>query len=213
MSVRVLLIDDHEVVRTGLKMYLSLDPELSVVGEAANGQEGLERALELRPDVVVMDLMMPVMDGITATRLIRAQLPDTEVIALTSALEEHKVHGAVQAGASGYLLKDAGSEMLMAAIHAAARGEVYLHPEAARRLVREFRSPEMREHLTPREVLTLQLIARGLSNREVAAELGISEPTVKTHVSRLLSKLGLESRTQAALYALKNGIASLEGGV
>ncbi len=210
MSVRVLLVDDHEVVRMGLKMYLSLDPDLEVVGEAANGQEGLERALALRPDVVVMDLMMPVMDGISATRQIRAQLPDTEVIALTSALEEHKVHGAVQAGASGYLLKDAGSEMLTAAIHAAARGEVYLHPEAARRLVREFRAPDMREHLTPREVLTLQLIARGLSNRDVATELNISEPTVKTHVSRLLSKLGLESRTQAALYALKHGIASLE---
>lgn len=211
MSVRVLLVDDHDVVRTGLRMYFSLDPELEVVGEARNGQEAVEQALALTPDVVVMDLLMPVLDGIAATRQIKAALPDTEVIALTSALEEHKVHGAVQAGASGYLLKDAGSEMLLAAIHAAARGEVYLHPEAARRLVREFRAPDMREHLTPREILTLQLIARGLSNRDVAAELGVSEPTVKTHVSRLLSKLGLESRTQAALYALKHGIASLDG--
>ncbi|ADV66774.1 response regulator [Deinococcus maricopensis] len=210
MTVRVLLVDDHDVVRTGLKMYLALDPDLDIVGEAANGQEAVEQVAALAPDVVVMDILMPVMDGITATRQIRAQFPDTEVLALTSALEEHKVNGAIDAGAVGYLLKDATSDTLTEAIHAAARGEVRLHPEAARRLVRDFRSPDMREHLTPKEVLTLQLIARGHANREIAQELGITEATVKTHVSRLLGKLGLTSRTQAALYALKAGLAHLD---
>ncbi|WP_433961778.1 response regulator [Deinococcus sonorensis] len=191
-------------------MYLSLDPGLEVVGEAANGQEAWEQAQLLRPDVVIMDLMMPVLDGIAATRRIRSAVPETEVLALTSALEEHRVNGAIEAGAISYLLKDASSETLCEAIHAAARGEVRLHPEAARRLVREFRSPDMREHLTPREVLTLQLIAQGHSNRDIARQLEISEVTVKTHVSRLLSKLGVDSRTQAALYALKHGVARLE---
>ncbi len=181
-----------------------------MVGEARNGEEAVKQAALLRPDVVIMDLMMPVLDGVQATRLIRTAQPDTEVLALTSALEEHKVNAAIQAGATGYLLKDASSDMLLEAIHHAARGEVYLHPEAARRLVNGFRSPEMREHLTAREVLILQLIARGHSNRRIAEDLGVGEPTVKTHVSRILSKLELESRTQAALYALKAGLATLD---
>jgi two-component system, NarL family, response regulator LiaR len=210
--VRVLIVDDHEVVRQGLKMFLALDAGLLIVGEAADGQQALQRVAELRPDVVVMDLMMPVMGGVAATREIRAQFPDTEVLALTSALEEHQVSGAIDAGATGYLLKDASVDTLTEAIHAAARGEVRLHPEAARRLVREFRTPDMRESLTPRETLILKLIARGWANKTIAAELSVSEPTVKTHVSRLLSKLGLSSRTQAALYALKHGLASLEHG-
>ncbi|WP_034385207.1 response regulator transcription factor [Deinococcus sp. YIM 77859] len=208
--VRVLLVDDHAVVRQGLRLFLSLDPLIEVVGEAANGEEALAQAGRLRPDVVVMDLMMPVMDGIQATRAIRRTLPDTEVIALTSTLEEHKVNGAIDAGAMGYMLKDASSDTLAEAIHAAARGEVRLHPEAARRLVRDFRTPDMRESLTPKEVIVLQLIARGYSNRDIAADQNVTEATVKTHVSRLLSKLGLESRTQAALYALRHGLATLE---
>ncbi|ANE43056.1 response regulator [Deinococcus puniceus] len=211
-SVRVLLVDDHAVVRQGLRLFLGLDPLIDVVGEAANGEEALAEAARLRPDVVVMDLMMPVMDGITATRLLRRQLPDTEVIALTSTLEEHKVNGAIDAGAMGYMLKDASSDTLAEAIHAAARGEVRLHPEAARRLVRDFRSPEMRENLTPKEVIVLQLIAHGHSNRDIAQDQGVAEATVKTHVSRLLGKLGLESRTQAALYALRHGLATLDEG-
>ncbi len=209
-SVRVLLVDDHAVVRQGLRLFLGLDPLIDVVGEAANGEEALAEAARLRPDVVVMDLMMPVMDGITATRLLRRQLPDTEVIALTSTLEEHKVNGAIDAGAMGYMLKDASSDTLAEAIHAAARGEVRLHPEAARRLVRDFRSPDMRENLTPKEVIVLQLIAHGHSNRDIAQDQGVAEATVKTHVSRLLGKLGLESRTQAALYALRHGLATLD---
>ena len=208
--IRLLLVDDHDVVRQGLKMFLSLDETLEVVGEARNGEEAVAQVAALRPDVVIMDLMMPVMGGVEATRLIRAAYPETEVLALTSALEEHKVNAAVQAGATGYLLKDASSEMLLSAIHHAARGEVYLHPEAALRLVRDFRAPDMREHLTPREVLILQLISHGHSNRRIAEELSVGEPTVKTHVSRILSKLELESRTQAALYALKAGLATLE---
>ncbi|WP_019585942.1 response regulator [Deinococcus apachensis] len=210
--VRVLLVDDHAVVRQGLRLFLGLDPQIEVVGEAANGEEALAETDRLNPDVVVMDLMMPVMDGIQATRLLRRQHPDIEVIALTSTLEEHKVNGAIDAGAMGYMLKDASSDTLADAIHAAARGEVRLHPEAARRLVRDFRTPEMRETLTPKEVIVLQLIARGYSNRDIAADQGVTEATVKTHVSRLLSKLGLESRTQAALYALRHGLASLEEG-
>ncbi|WP_027482537.1 response regulator [Deinococcus pimensis] len=210
MTVKVMLVDDHDVVRMGLKMYLSLDPDLEIVAEATNGQEALERVDAAKPDVVVMDLMMPVMDGVTATRELRARHPDVEVLALTSALEEHKVRGAIEAGATGYLLKDASSELLIEAIHAAARGEVRLHPEAAKRLMREFRAPDMREHLTAQETRILRLIARGLPNKSIAEELGVTEPTVKTHVSRLLSKLGLGSRTQAALYALKQGLATLE---
>ncbi|BDP40941.1 DNA-binding response regulator [Deinococcus aetherius] len=211
-TVRVLLVDDHAVVRQGLRLFLGLDPSIEVVGEAANGEEALAQAGTLRPQVVVMDLMMPVMDGIQATRLLRRQHPDTEVIALTSTLEEHKVNGAIEAGAIGYMLKDASSDTLADAIHAAARGEVRLHPEAARRLVRDFRTPDMRETLTPKETIVLQLIARGHSNRDIAQDQGVSEATVKTHVSRLLSKLGLESRTQAALYALRHGLARLEEG-
>ncbi len=210
-TVRVLLVDDHAVVRQGLRLFLGLDPDIEVVGEAGNGEEALAEAQRLTPDVVVMDLMMPVMDGITATRALRRALPDTEVIALTSTLEEHKVNGAIEAGAISYMLKDASSDTLAEAIHAASRGEVRLHPEAARRLVRDFRSAEMRETLTPKETIVLQLIARGRSNRDIAADQGVSEATVKTHVSRLLSKLELDSRTQAALYALKHGIASLDG--
>lgn len=207
--VRVLLVDDHTVVRQGLRLFLSLDPLIEVVGEAANGEEALAEAGRLHPDVVIMDLMMPVMDGIQATRQLRRTFPDTEVIALTSTLEEHKVNGAIEAGAISYMLKDTSSDTLADAIHAAARGEVRLHPEAARRLVRDFRSVDMRESLTPKEVIVLQLIARGHANRDIARDQNVSEATVKTHVSRLLSKLGLDSRTQAALYALRHGLASL----
>ncbi|UBV43345.1 response regulator transcription factor [Deinococcus taeanensis] len=210
-SVRVLLVDDHAVVRQGLRLFLGLDPLIDVIGEAANGEEALHAAQTLRPEVIIMDLMMPVMDGITATRTLKRQHPDMEVIALTSTLEEHKVNGAIEAGAISYMLKDASSDTLADAIHAAARGEVRLHPEAARRLVRDFRGGEMRESLTPKETIVLQLLAHGYSNKDIAADQGVSEATVKTHVSRLLSKLGLDSRTQAALYALKHGIATLDG--
>jgi len=210
MTVRVLLVDDHDVVRQGLRMYLGLDSSIDIVGEARNGQEALELIPAVQPQVVVMDLLMPVMDGITAIREIRARFADVEILALTSALEDHKVIGAVEAGATGYLLKDASSDTITEAIHAAARGEVRLHPEAARRLVREVRSPVTHEALTPRETEILRLLAKGHPNKVIARNLGVGEPTVKTHVSSLLAKLGLQSRTQAALYALKQGLVSLD---
>ncbi|WP_028923105.1 response regulator [Pseudonocardia acaciae] len=206
MPVRVLIADDHSVVRQGLRMFLKLDPELEVVGEAANGEEAIRMARALTPDVVLMDLLMPGTDGITATQRIRAEVDGTEVLALTSVLEDASVVGAVQAGAVGYLLKDTQAEQLCKAIKAAARGQVQLAPEAAARLVREVRAPDSPETLTGREVDVLRALARGLTNREIGRALNIGERTVKTHVSHLLGKLGLQSRTQAALHAVRIGL-------
>lgn len=208
MPIKVLLADDHSVVRQGLRMFLALDPDLDVVGEAVNGKEALRLVGELHPDVVLMDLLMPEMDGITATSAIRRQYPDTEVIALTSVLEDEKVYGAIRAGAIGYLLKDTEADELCRAIKAAAAGQVQLSPQAAARLMREVRTPDSPEQLTPREIEVLQLLAHGLANKEIARELSIGEKTVKTHVSNILSKLGVLSRTQAALYAVRAGLVS-----
>lgn len=209
MTIRILLVDDHAVVRQGLRMFLSLDPELEVVGEAADGAEGLRAARELKPDVVLMDLLMPGVDGIAATAAIRGELPNTEVIALTSVLEDEAVFGAVRAGAIGYLLKDTQADELCRAIKAAAAGQVQLSPKAAARLMREVRAPESPEPLTERETDVLRLLARGQSNKEIALGLSIGEKTVKTHVSNVLAKLGVPSRTQAALYAVRIGLVSL----
>jgi DNA-binding NarL/FixJ family response regulator len=210
MPVRILIADDHSVVRQGLRMFLALDPELEVVGEAENGSRALELARELRPDVVLMDLLMPVMDGVTAIEAIRRELADTEVIALTSVLEDASVVGAVKAGAIGYLLKDTQADELCRAIKAAAAGQVQLSPQAAARLVREVRAPESPQSLTERETDVLRLLAQGKANKEIAADLTIGEKTVKTHVSNILMKLGVQSRTQAALYAAQIGLAKLE---
>jgi DNA-binding NarL/FixJ family response regulator len=210
MPIRILIADDHSVVRQGLRMFLALDPELEVVGEAEDGARALALARELRPDVVLMDLLMPVMDGLAATTAIREQLPDTEVIALTSVLEDVSVVGAVKAGAIGYLLKDTQADQLCRAIKAAAAGQVQLSPEAAARLVREVRAPESPQALTDRETDVLRLLAQGKANKEIAAALSIGEKTVKTHVSSILMKLGVQSRTQAALYAAQAGLAQLE---
>jgi len=209
LAVRVLITDDHSVVRQGLRMFLSLDPELEVVGEAANGEEALRMARDLSPDVVLMDLVMPVMDGISATGAIRSELPDVEVIALTSVLEDASVTGAVKAGAIGYLMKDTEAEELGRAIKAAAEGRVYLAPEAAARLMREVRTPESPETLTERETEVLQLLARGKANKQIATSLYVTEKTVKAHVSSILAKLGVQSRTQAALYAVRAGLVSI----
>lgn len=211
MSIRILLVDDHSVVRQGLKMFLTLDPELEVIGEATNGAEALRRAHELHPDVVLMDLLMPVMDGIAATAAIRKELPNTEVIALTSVLEDASVTGAVRAGAIGYLLKDTEADELVRAIKAAANGQVQLSPQALARLMREVRAPESPESLTERETDVLRLLAQGLSNKEIARTLHLGEKTIKTHVSNILSKLGVPSRTQAALYAVRIGLVPNKG--
>ncbi len=206
MAIKVLIVDDHSVVRQGLRMFLSLDPDLAVVGEAANGKEALQAARKHSPDVVLMDLLMPVMDGIAAIEALRREHPKIEVIALTSVLEDDKVVGAIRAGAIGYLLKDTQADELNRAIKAAAAGQVQLSPQAAARLVREVRAPEGPEKLTDRETEVLRLLARGYSNREIAGELVIGEKTVKTHVSNVLSKLNVPSRTQAALYAIRIGL-------
>jgi NarL family two-component system response regulator LiaR len=208
MTIDILIVDDHSVVRQGLKMFLSLDPELNVIGEAVNGSQAVEMAKQLKPDVVLMDLMMPVMDGVTATQEIRRKLPDVEVIALTSVLEDASVVGAVRAGAIGYLLKDTQADELCRAIKAAAAGQVQLSPQAAARLVREVRAPESPETLTERETDVLRLLATGKANKEIALALHVSETTVKTHVSNILMKLGVSSRTQAALHAVRIGLVS-----
>jgi two-component system, NarL family, response regulator LiaR len=210
MATRVLITDDHGVVRQGLRMFLSLDPDFEVVGEASNGEEALAMARDLGPDVVLMDLLMPVMDGISATEKIRAELPDVEFIALTSVLEDASVTGAVRAGAIGYLLKDTDSEELSLAIKAAAEGRVHLAPEAAARLMREVRAPDSPEALTDRETEVLRFLARGKANKQIASSLYVSEKTVKAHVSSILMKLGVQSRTQAALYAVRTGLVSID---
>ena len=207
--IRVLLVDDHAVVREGLRSYLELEATLDIVGEASNGKEALRRARELRPDVVLMDLVMPEMDGVEATRSIREQVPNARVIVLTSFIEEEKVHAALHAGAAGYLLKDAEADEVANAIRAAHRGEVHLDPAVAKRLMQSLRSPKPQdaaEPLTDREREVLVLVAQGRANKEIGRQLGISERTARTHVSNILGKLGLASRTQAALYAVREGL-------
>lgn len=212
MVIRILIADDHSVVREGLRMFLGRDPELAVVGEASDGAEAVELSQQLRPDVVLMDLLMPVMDGIAAISVIRSELPETEVIALTSVLESAAVVGAVRAGAIGYLLKDTQALELRRAIKAAAAGQVQLSPQALAYLVREVRTPEKTVGLTERETEVLHLLVQGQSNKEIAQALQIVEDTVKTHVKHILAKLGVQSRTQAVLYAIRLGLVSTEQG-
>jgi DNA-binding NarL/FixJ family response regulator len=210
MAIRVLITDDHGVVRQGLRMFLSLDPDVEVVGEAENGKEALNMARELHPDVILMDLLMPVMDGIEATEEIRAELPEVEIVALTSVLEDVSVTGAVKAGAIGYLLKDTQAEELHRAIKGAAEGRVQLAPEAAAKLMREMRAPESPVALTQRETEVLKLLALGKANKQIARDLFVEEKTVKTHVSSILRKLGVKSRTQAALHAVRTGLVRVD---
>jgi DNA-binding NarL/FixJ family response regulator len=204
--IRIVIADDHWVVREGLRMYLERDPGLEIVGEAEDGRQAVALAAERRPDVVLMDLLMPVMDGVAAIEAIRRDSPGVEVVALTSVIDDEQVVAAVRAGAIGYLLKDAHGPELKEAIRAAADGRVHLAPQAAARLLREVRTPDRSERLTERETDVLRLISLGLSNKEIARRLGIGEGTVKTHVSNVLNKLGLQSRTQAALQAVRLGL-------
>lgn len=209
MPVRVIIADDHTVMRQGVRMLLTLDPDIEVVGEAGNGQEAVELARRLQPDVVLMDLLMPVMDGLTAITLIRRDLPQTEIVALTSVLEDNLVVDVVRAGAIGYLLKDASGEEVIRAVKAAAAGQVHLSPQAAAKLIKDVRSPEQTEPLTRRETEVLKLLARGHSNKQIAQALNIGERTVHSHVGAILSKLKVPSRTQAALYAIRTGLVSI----
>jgi two-component system, NarL family, response regulator LiaR len=207
--IRVLIVDDHAVVRTGLKVFLDLQPDMEVVGEAADGSEGVAMARRLEPDVVLMDLLMPNMDGVTAIGRIKAERPETEIVTMTSFIEEEKVTSALEAGASGYVLKDAEAEEVAAAVRAAYAGEVHLDPAVARLLaqrMRDRKSPkdELAEPLTEREKDVLRLLGQGMSNKDIGVTLFITERTARTYVSNILGKLGLASRTQAALYAVEH---------
>jgi DNA-binding NarL/FixJ family response regulator len=212
--IRVLVADDHRVVRAGLRTFLATTDDIRVVGEASDGSQTLTQLHALHdrgeaPDVVLMDLLMSPMDGIEATRQIRARYPDVQVVALTSFAEEDKADAALDAGASGFLLKDADAGEVAAAIRAAHRGEVHLDPAIAGRLVRALRTPSMPQPgsaLTGREREVLRLVAVGKANKDIAAELRISERTARTHVSSILTKLRLTSRTEAALWAVREGL-------
>jgi NarL family two-component system response regulator LiaR len=207
---RLLICDDHAVVRQGLTAFLALQDDIEIAGEAADGEEAVAQALALRPDVVLMDLVMPRVDGVEAIRRIRAALPETRVIVLTSFLDDDKVFPAIKAGADGYLMKDVSPQDLAKAIRMARAGEPLLHPEVARRLMDEASRDAATApvgRLTERETEVLRLIAKGRSNKEIARELTLAEKTVKAHVSNILQKLGLADRTQAALYAVRERIA------
>src|SRR6266567_5249276 len=208
MTIRILIVDDHSVVREGLRMFLGRDQELEIVDEAADGAEAIEKARHWRPDVVLMDLLIPVIDGISAISIIRRESPETEVIALTSVLDSASVAGSIRAGAIGYLLKDAQANELRKAIKAAAAGQVQLSPQASNYLLREMQEPEKPSPLTERETQVLSLLTQGKSNKEIANALRIAEDTVKSHVRHILSKLGVQSRTQAVILAIRQGLVA-----
>lgn len=213
-KIRILIVDDHSIVRKGIRALLTTERDLEVIGEVGNGMEAVAQAKTLRPDVILMDLVMPKMDGIEATRQITTQQPGARVLVLTSFAADDKVFPAIKAGALGYLLKDSGPDELVQAIHQVYRGEPSLEPSIARKVLTEMASPVKKpltaDPLTEREMDILRHVAQGLSNKEIAEQLVIAEMTVRTHVSNILSKLHLASRTQAALYALKEGLASLD---
>ena len=210
-AISVLVVDDHAVVREGLRTFLELQDGIAVVGEAADGEEAVRQAEALRPDVIVMDLVMPRLDGVGAMRELRRRLPATRVIVLTSFTEDERLLPAIQAGAAGYLLKNVAPAELARAVRAAHAGEALLDPVIAARLVEAIAQPAggapVTEKLTAREQEVLALIARGFSNKRIARELGIAEKTVKTHVGHVLSKLGVTDRTQAAVHAVRMGLA------
>ena len=211
----MIIVDDHPVVRQGLRTFLETQKDLDIVSEAADGEEALAQIGESVPDVVLMDLVLPGIDGIEATRRARELSPSTKVIVLTSFADDEKVFPAIKAGAAGYLLKDVEPTQLADAIRSVHAGEALLHPTVAARLMQEVSTADDRRGpggtLTERELEVLRLLARGMSNREIAKQLTVSEKTVKTHVSNILAKLHLADRTQAALYAVRRGIAPQQG--
>jgi DNA-binding NarL/FixJ family response regulator len=212
--IRVFLVDDHTVVRRGMRAFFDMLDDIEVLGEAADGQAALDELAVLAvrgdlPDVVLMDLLMPRLDGVAATATIKRRYPQVEVVALTSFSEAERVHVALEAGAAGYLLKDAEADEVVAAVRAAHRGEVHLDPVVARKLTRSLIAPDRTTMvLTPREREILVLVAQGKSNRDITRTLVISERTARTHVSNVLTKLGLASRTQAALWAVREGLVT-----
>jgi NarL family two-component system response regulator LiaR len=213
-AIRVLIADDHPVVREGLRGLITSEPGMEVVGEAADGFEAVEKARSLQPDVILLDLMMPRMSGLEAIGEIKRENPEARILVITSFAEDNKVFPAIKTGALGYLLKDSSPQQLLQAIREVSRGESSLHPTIARKLIREISRPSdlppAEKPLTSREVEVLQLVATGLSNQEIAENLVVSERTVRNHVSNILTKLHLANRTQAALYALREGLASLD---
>jgi NarL family two-component system response regulator LiaR len=216
-TIRVLVVDDHRLVRKGLISLLSGQPGIEVVGEAENGELALQRAATLRPHVVLLDLSMPVLDGLATIPAMKKQEPTPGILVLTSFSEDERVFAAVRAGALGYVLKDASLEELIDAIRSISRGQPYLSPDIAQKLVRQVHrasapSATAEEPLSEREIEVLKLVATGLANSEIAERLAISERTVGAHISRILDKLGLTNRTQAALYALREGLVKASGG-
>ncbi|WP_315305975.1 response regulator transcription factor [Enterococcus devriesei] len=207
--IRVLLVDDHEMVRLGVSSYLSIQNDIEVVGEAENGEEGYEKALALRPDVILMDLVMEVMDGIESTKKILKDWSDAKILIVTSFIDDEKVYPAIEAGASGYLLKTSTAHEIANAIRATFKGERVLEPEVTTKMMEQLSNRNrhvLHEELTNREQEILLLIAQGMSNQEIADELFITLKTVKTHVSNILAKLEVEDRTQAVIYAFKHGL-------
>lgn len=213
-NIRVLIADDHPLIREGLRGLLTAEPGLELVGEAADGSEAVEKTDQLRPDVILLDLLMPVKSGIEAIIEIKEKDPEARILVLTSFADDEQVFPALRAGALGYLLKDSSPQDLLRAIRSVYRGESSLHPAIARRLVLQFSQPAVdsspENPLTQREVEVLKLVAEGLSNQSIADELVVSERTVGKHVGNILEKLHLENRTQAALYALREGLSTLE---
>jgi DNA-binding NarL/FixJ family response regulator len=208
-EIRVLIVDDHAVVREGLRAFLELQEGIAVVGEAADGNDAIDAALRLRPGVILMDLVMPELDGVSAMRSLRERLPEARVIVLTSFLDDDKLLPALRAGAAGYLLKNADPQEVVRAVRAASDGRAVIDPVVAARLVETLAADEGEDpldRLTPREREVLALIGRGFPNKLIARELEVSEKTVKTHVGHLLAKLGVNDRTQAAVYAVRSGL-------
>jgi NarL family two-component system response regulator LiaR len=212
--IRVLVVDDHAIIRKGIKAVLDLVPDIELVGEAENGAQAVEREKELNPDVILMDLMMPEMDGIAAIKEIKKQQPKARILVLTNFAGEEMIFPAIKAGAVGYHLKDSSPETLIEAIRQVSQGVASLHPSIAKKVLDELHNTGKQklsdDPLTQRELDVLRRIAQGFENREIAEQLVISEATVRTHVSNILGKLHLASRTQAALYALREGLASLD---
>ncbi|HEM3602317.1 TPA: response regulator transcription factor [Streptococcus suis] len=209
-TIRVILVDDHEMVRLGLKSYLNLQPDVEVVAEASDGEEGLAKALEVKPDVVVMDLVMPKMTGVEATLALLKEWPQAQIVILTSYLDNEKIYPVLEAGARGYMLKTSSADEILAAIRKVALGEYAIETEVEKKVEHHKRHPDLHDDLTAREREILTLLAKGYDNQRIADESFISLKTVKTHVSNILSKLAVSDRTQAVVYAFQHGLVAQE---